>query len=117
MSSRPKLACAFAAAAPQCRKVALVERGFAPASARRLDQAAGFGKLTARRRHNLKRRADLPGNMDAHDIGTLAGEGDSDRAADPAGSAGDDGSFAGKPTSGSLLRLWFCHSHDAFLRW
>ena len=102
---------------PQCRKIALVERGFAPASARRFDQAAGFGKFVARRRRNLKRRADRPGNIDAHDIGALAGESDGDRATDPTRSAGDDGGFAGKPASGSLLHLWFCLSHDAFLRW
>ena len=103
MSSRPKAGARLRGSRPQCRKIALVERGFAPASARRLDQAAGFGKFVARRRRNLKRRADRPGDIDAHDIGALAGEGDSDRAADPAGGAGDDGSFAGKPTSGSSV--------------
>lgn len=78
----------------QRRKIALVERGLAPALARRFDQTPGFGELVRCGRHNLKCRADRPGDVDAHDVGTLAREGDRDRAADPARCTGDDSGFA-----------------------
>ena len=105
MSSRPKPARAFAAAArsaERSRWSSVASHQHLPAASTR---AAGFGKFVARRRRNLKRRADRPGDIDAHDIGALAGESDGDRATDPARGAGDDGGFAGKPASGSLLRL------------
>src|SRR5271163_2733851 len=115
MSSLPKVARAFSAAARQSGKIALVKARFAPACPCGFNQTARLRQFVARRWHDLKRRADWPGNVDAHHIGALAGKGYCRRAPDTAGGASDNGSLASQPSETcSALRFLDCLCHDLF---
>ncbi len=78
-------------------EIALVEARLAPMRARSLHQTASLGELYRRRRLDLERRADRPGDVDPHHVSPLAGEGDGRRAPYAARRAGHDRGLAGEP--------------------
>jgi hypothetical protein len=78
----------------QSRKIALIETRFAPACAGGFDQTSRLRKILGRRGRHLERRTDRSGNVDAHHVGALAGEGDRRRPPDPARRSGHDGGLA-----------------------
>jgi hypothetical protein len=78
----------------ECLEIPLVELDTEPAAIGRLDQSSRLLQIFRGRRLNAGTRTHDGANVDASDIGTLAGQSDGCGATDAAGGAGNHGNLA-----------------------